>query len=407
MTSGTAARKILTAQPKRAAPSQRPREADLIAQWGAGVWLGWSLHATDGARYTVVFQGRPGGSVGPDFRDAVLLDAMGARVTGDIELHLQPSGWRAHGHSIDPRYNGLALHVTLTGGRDETPAASRLASGRAVPLVVLASQRAPGAKRSPAPAWPCHAGAGGHAALRREALHTLGWQRFEQFVATFTTLLRASAGEEDAAHRGWRAVDSALVVALAEGLGYGRDRLALRACGERLAAGASSEALLTTIARSGHLERRRVSGLLALMERWGEGRPFLALTDALERGAARAGAAGAARALTEALLVKECGAISVGRARILAFNVVLPCVAAWADTLPATSPEYHLSSLARAATAALPSLPSNQITREMCRQLGMPHAPRGALAQQGLHHLWAQWCRTKQCDGCPCAHASG
>ncbi len=198
MTSGTAARKAPAARLKRAAQGQRPREADLIAQWGAGAWLGWSLHATDGARYTVVFQGRPGGSVGPDFRDAVLLDAADARVTGDIELLLQPSGWRAHGHSADPRYNGLALHVTLTGGRDEAPVASRLASGRAVPLVVLASQRAPGPARPPATEWPCHAFARESAATQRETLLALGWQRFERFVGVFTATLQASAGEEGA-----------------------------------------------------------------------------------------------------------------------------------------------------------------------------------------------------------------
>jgi hypothetical protein len=254
--------------------------------------------------------------------------------------------------------------------------------------------------------WPCHTFAGQSTAVQREALLTLGWQRFERFVAAFTTTLQVSAGD-DGGPPGWLPVDRALVVALAEGLGYGRDRLALRACGERLAAGASPDALLTTLARSGSLERLRMGGMLALIERWRMTRPLLALTDALERGATCAGASGAARALTDALLVNERGAISPGRARILAFNVVLPCVVAWANVQPTTLPEHHLAGLARAATAALPSLPSNQITREMCRQLGLPRTPRGALAQQGLHHIWAHWCRTKQCDGCPCARANG
>ncbi len=150
-----------------------------------------------------------------------------------------------------------------------------------------------------------------------------------------------------------------------------------------------------------------MGGLLALIERWGEGSPFLTLTDAMERGAKRAGASGAARALTEALLVQECGAISPGRARILVFTVVLPCVVAWAAAQPTISHERRLADLAYSTAAALPSLSSNQITREMCRQLGMPRAPKGALTQQGLHHIWAQWRRAKHCDECPCAHASG
>ena len=64
-----------------------------------------------------------------------------------------------------------------------------------------------------------------------------------------------------------------------------------------------------------------------------------------------------------------------------------------------------LAPLALAATEALPSLPSNQITREMARQLGLPRLPSGALAQQGLHHVWARHCREKRCCGCPCATA--
>ena len=40
--------------------------------------------------------------------------------------------------------------------------------------------------------------------------------------------------------------------------------------------------------------------------------------------------------------------------------------------------------------------------REMARTLGLARLPRGALAQQGLHHLWQSACREKRCDRCPC-----
>lgn len=397
-----------TAQPARRAPGAqrpRPRERDLIARWGAGDWRGWSLRAADGAGYTVLFQGRPGGSCGPDFRDAVLMDALGQRITGDIELHLSPAGWRAHGHGADPRYDGLALHITLMAGRGEQRA-SALASGRLVPLVVLAAQQAP---RSPAhivPIWPCaDFGARGFhapAQARRALLLAAGWARFEERVAAFTTALSQPMALSNPAQPSWRAADAILCAALAEGLGYGRDRASLRACGERLARGAAPDALLTTGARMGAIERRRLTGLLTLLDRWRESGPLAALSGAIEAGAARAGAIGAARALTEALTVAEQGAISPGRARILAFNVTLPFVVAWARaSSPATTPS--LAALALAATEALPGLPSNQITREMARQLGLARLPSGALAQQGLHHLWARHCREKRCASCPCA----
>ncbi len=103
--------------------------------------------------------------------------------------------------------------------------------------------------------------------------------------------------------------------------------------------------------------------------------------------------------MTEALQVKPSDAVSPGRARILAFNVALPFIAAWAHK----TQRDELETLAFAAAATLPGLPSNQITREMARQLGLPRLPSGALAQQGAHHIWARWCREKKCASCPCA----
>ena len=379
-----------------ASPAARPRERDLIAAWGAGRWRGWPLRASDGAAYTIVFQGRPGGSVGPDFRDAVIATAEGERLTGDIELHLTPAGWRAHGHGADPRYNDVALHITLTASHAPTgDGACALESGRRAPLVVLAAQPPPAAG---APIWPCagFSAAAGQLALLRAA----GWARFEQRVAV---LAEAAAQAPAAVVAGWSPADGALCAALAEGLGYGRDRAALRLCGERLAGGAAPDALLTTAARLPVIERRRLDGLLALLERWNWASPLAALTAALEAGARRAGATGASAALTEALRVTESGAVSARRARILAFNVALPAIVTWARSQPRASGPRALERLALEAVAALPGLPSNQITREMTRQLGLPRLPGGALAQQGLHHLWARACREKRCAACPCA----
>jgi hypothetical protein len=114
----------------------RTREAELAARWSAGMWRGATLRSERGETFRVVFEGRRGGGAGPDFRDAVLARPDGSYVYGDIELHLRPAGWHAHGHASDPRYNGLALHVVLRrGARD--PAETSLASGRAVPMVVL------------------------------------------------------------------------------------------------------------------------------------------------------------------------------------------------------------------------------------------------------------------------------
>lgn len=389
------------------AQAARPRERDLIARWGAGDWRGWSLRAVDGAGYTVLFQGRPGGSCGPDFRDAVLENGLGQRITGDIELHLSPAGWRAHGHATDPRYDGLALHITLTAGRGDA-SASTLASGRRVPLVVLAAQSSRAQPPRTPPAWPCADVVAPQAPKRgepwRATLLAAGRARFDERAAAYSAALAESTRRLSSGPTGWGAGDSVLFAALAEGLGYGRDRAALRACGERLACGEPPDALLTTGLRMGALERRRLAGLFALLDRWGAQGPVAALAGALETGALRAGAAGAAgaaRGLVEALTVDERGAVSQGRARILAFNVALPFLVAWARAR--TPGAASLAALALATAEALPSLPSNQITRAMVRQLGLARLPSGALAQQGLHHLWTRYCREKRCGSCPCA----
>ena len=71
----------------------------------------------DGNRYEVVFPGIRNQGAGPDFRGAVLR-RDGHTFGGDVELHLEQSGWRAHGHHADPAYNGVALQVVLRLARN-------------------------------------------------------------------------------------------------------------------------------------------------------------------------------------------------------------------------------------------------------------------------------------------------
>lgn len=56
---------------------------------------------------------------GPDFTDAVLLaGAEERRISGDVEIHIAPDGWRRHAHANDPRYRRVCLHVTFFKGLD-------------------------------------------------------------------------------------------------------------------------------------------------------------------------------------------------------------------------------------------------------------------------------------------------
>jgi hypothetical protein len=217
------------------------------------------------------------------------------------------------------------------------------------------------------------------------ALRTLllwaGVERFERRVRSFRDDLLSATPTIQGLR--WSTADRALWRALAEALGYGRHREALRDAGLRLLAGDLS--YQQPGSRSEHV---RLLGLLALWDRWRATGPWEPRRSALlSRNAT----------IIEELRVPG-GAISTARARIMAANVVFP----FATALAHQTGDSALAARARAAYLELSGLPSNQITREMMRQLGMTATPPGAMAQQGLQHLWSTWCQAKDCDRCPC-----
>ena len=225
----------------RTAARERPdpipvREAELAARWAAGAWRGATLRTLSGATYRLIFEGRRNGGPGPDFRDAALETADGARLLGDIELHLRARDWLAHGHHTDARYNRVVLHVALDAASSFSP----LADGGETPIVCLNFTQAPVSLPLD---WPC---VDLSARIGPGALRTLllwaATERFETRVRAFEDELRSPRYGVQAT--GWSAADRLLWVALAEALGYGRDRMALRAAGVQLAAGATAEEVL-------------------------------------------------------------------------------------------------------------------------------------------------------------------
>ncbi len=117
------------------------------------------------------------------------------------------------------------------------------------------------------------------------------------------------------------------------------------------------------------IERNRLTGLQRLLERWRATGPWSPLCVAIECGSPR----DAGTHLTRALCVAG-GAISPGRARILAANVVLPFALAQARLRD----EWPRENRALDVYGALAALPSNTITRLLARQLGMSRLPSGA-----------------------------
>lgn len=87
-------------------------EKDLHDIWEGQRFRREGLLTEDAEPVEVDFPGVRWGEGGPDFRGARLV-VGGERRVGDVELHLTPSGWRAHGHRRDGAYASVILHVVL------------------------------------------------------------------------------------------------------------------------------------------------------------------------------------------------------------------------------------------------------------------------------------------------------
>jgi len=123
--------------------SKRPLgpEAILHKAWRNAGLEKAKVRGRDGQLYSIIYGGKPGGSLGPDFTDAVVRRDDGVVFRGDIEIHVRESDWRAHGHHTDPRYNGVVLHVVAA---DSNGVPALKATGSTIPLLALNWKRPDG-----------------------------------------------------------------------------------------------------------------------------------------------------------------------------------------------------------------------------------------------------------------------
>jgi len=75
------------------------------------------LKTLDGRPVVILHPGFVSLEGGPDFRGAVIQFGSEPPTSGDIEVDLQPGGWKAHGHSRNPRFRSVILHVVWSGAR--------------------------------------------------------------------------------------------------------------------------------------------------------------------------------------------------------------------------------------------------------------------------------------------------
>jgi hypothetical protein len=248
--------------------THRVSEAEVVRRWWT-LQPGVQLPLSSGTFYYLLFAGRPGGGAGPDVRDVVLLGPEGQQV-GDVELHVRASDWYAHRHQSDARYNQVILHVVLVVDHSRPP---QRQDGVTIPVCSLADVSAPNAEGNSSLAgpasleerWPCHRlwpSATEHD--RSRLLQIAGQLRFEAHAEAFVEILRRAE-----AHGAFSAYDVCLIPALAEALGYGRNRAFFRACGlQLLGLPAAIPEPPGRAAEPAALDVTRLHILQALVERW-------------------------------------------------------------------------------------------------------------------------------------------
>ncbi len=64
---------------------------------------------------------------GPDFRGAIVQFGDGSPQTGNVEVDLRSSGWRAHGHDRNPAFQNVILHVVWESEKPASGAPPTLA----------------------------------------------------------------------------------------------------------------------------------------------------------------------------------------------------------------------------------------------------------------------------------------
>jgi hypothetical protein len=98
-----------------------PPEKLLQAIWQHQRLRRGALVMADGRALRVLHPGFCNFEAGPDFRGAVVQFGDEPPRAGDVEIDLQLSGWRAHGHDVNPNFKNVLLHVVWENTRANLP----------------------------------------------------------------------------------------------------------------------------------------------------------------------------------------------------------------------------------------------------------------------------------------------
>jgi hypothetical protein len=100
---------------------ESPPERLLQTIWQHQRLLRDQLRTLDGQPVRVLHPGFRSVEGGPDFRGAVVQVGENPPKSGDVEVDLRASSWRAHGHDRNPAFQNVILHVIWEGERPREP----------------------------------------------------------------------------------------------------------------------------------------------------------------------------------------------------------------------------------------------------------------------------------------------
>ena len=363
----------------------------------------------DGEQYRVLYSGMPGGSFGPDFRDAVLEAVDGSELQGDVEIHREASEWYTHGHNGDGRYGRVIFH--LVGSDSDSRVDTLNSLGMTVPEARIGNFIHDAGEH----VFEREVRRSGHESEGVSVGDWLDAAGDERFA------LKVKSARIDMESLG---PDLALQLAVFECLGYPRNRHAFRHLAKRLPwaflAGLASfegrydasneersEALLSWAAGLGErphwvpverllggppewvaaagrpanrIENRLAAAARIVVKWWYAGGPMRHLLGALRRANSTAG-------LRDAYCI-EGGLLGTGRAGEIVVNAVLPVLSAWAEV----GRDSELYAETMRLYRSHPALPSNSVFEEAKRVLlrrgVLVRKVRGARQQQGVMHIY-------------------
>jgi hypothetical protein len=413
--------------------------------------LGAKLISTEHDRFDVIYPGRINGDNGPDFRDAVIA-SKSRLMQGDVEVHVRSSDWYSHKHQADTEYNNVILHVVMW---HNCQSATALQSGRKVPVLSLAKALRHQAYLLPytLPCFPILDHRDKH--TLKKVLDTAGEQRFRQKADRF----RAELKQEQAGQVLFRGIMRALGYAknakpfveladrislasieLKEGLAA-KEALLLGTAGllpsQRQQIGPTKETEVQELERiwrsmdSGfetmkesdwnlchvypnNSPVRRIIAQAYLLERYDRGRLLAGILHMVRN----APPSGGYRLVDHGLTVDSDGywrdhfdfavrsrtkiaaLLGHNKASEIAANVLLPFVFSWGESADEAELSDHVIDLYR----SYPRLAENCLIRHMKKQLGLEESfDFTACRQQGLIHVFRNYCREGKCSECPLA----